>query len=104
MLYNLLTILRLVRLNIPAMPQEVFVMEIPPTPDPYPYPTPPTPQPTPTDAPLVPSWFYPFALLLLIVGIIAVVVVVYLTYKALTKHAAKKSSVPAISNKSSRAS
>jgi len=56
--------------------------EIPPTPDPFPYPTPPSP---PTDTPLIPEWFYSLNVLLLIAGIIAVMVVVYLTYKSLTK-------------------
>jgi len=57
--------------------------DIPPTPDPYPYPTPPSPQPTET--PLIPSWFYPLVLLLLIAGIITVLVVVYLRHKSLTR-------------------
>lgn len=60
--------------------------EIPPTPAPFPYPTPPSPPPTPpTDTPLIPAWFYSLNVLLLIAGIIVALVVVYLTYKLLTK-------------------
>jgi hypothetical protein len=56
--------------------------EIPPTPNPFPYPTPPSPPP---DTSLIPSWFYSLNVLLLIAGIIVALVVVYLTYKSLTK-------------------
>jgi len=61
------------------------MVDIPPTPAPVPHPTPPLPSPQPIDAPLVPSWFYPLMIIVLIVGIIVVAVVVYLAYKTLTK-------------------
>jgi hypothetical protein len=61
--------------------------EIPPTPNPTPSPTPPLPQPQPPpDNSLIPSWFYSFNVLLLIIGVIVVLVVVYLTYKLLVKN------------------
>ena len=61
--------------------------EIPPAPNQTPSPTPPLPQPQPpSNNPLIPPWFYSFNVLLLVIGVIAVLVVAYLTYKLLIKN------------------